>query len=196
MKSILYGVAVGTVIGVCFLSVTMWKMGVAKGEISLHNRYDATENTVETALFQMRSIIKNQHKCTDEWADKFIMVVSEQSKGRPGRPTGSISEQGATGLAGLVAGGVAVTRESEALGIPQDLYLKLASAIEGQMANFVRQQNIRNDVWREHKTFCEDPFHNMLGLSMASKVMPKPQMITSSETKSAMAEGVMNEDLM
>lgn len=170
----------------------IWRMNVARGQIALANRYDGQFNVVETTLFKMRTTIKNIHTCNTEWADKFIAVVAEQSKGRPGRSAGG------AGLAGALAGGVdvGVTRESEALGIPSDLYMKLANAIEGQLADFARQQNVLTDIWQSHKTYCEDPWHNILGLDMIAHVKPKPEMITSAETKSAVASKQMDESLM
>lgn len=178
-------------------SWVLWKMGVAKQEITLANRYEAQFNVVETTLDTMRKTIMNQHKCTKEWADKFIAVVAEQVKGRPG----PVAAQGANpgGIAGMLTGGgggIAVTRESESLGIPQDLYLKLANSIEGKLAEFKRAQDVLTDVWQVHKTFCEDPFHNWLGLKMAEKVKEKPAMITSTATKEAVETKVMADDLL
>ena len=76
--------AVLVVVGVVFLGWTFWKMNVVKGEIGLAQRYEAQHNTVETSLFKMRTTIQNIHKCTTEWADKFIAVVAMQAAGRSG----------------------------------------------------------------------------------------------------------------
>ena len=88
-----------------------------------------------------------------------------------------------------------MSRESEALGIPPDLYAKLSNAIEGQIANFTRKQEILTDIWREHKAYCEDPYHNWLGLNMSVMAKEKPEMITSEDTKTAVKTKVMDEEL-
>ena len=173
---------------------TMWKMGVVKGEIALSNRYDAQFRVVETTLDTMRKTIKNIHTCTDEWADKFIAVVAEQVKGRPGKATGG---SGGTGVAGMLAGsGIAVTRESDALGIPDEMYLKLANAIEGKLDELKRSQDTLNDLHQTHKTYCEDPFHNWMGVSLIDKVKEAPVMISSTSTKEVMETKVLEDDLL
>ena len=83
-KGTLISISLVVVIALIFGSWLMWKMGVMKQEIALSNRYEAQFNVVETTLDTMRKTIMNQHKCTKEWAEKFIAVVSEQAKGRPG----------------------------------------------------------------------------------------------------------------
>ena len=191
-------IAVVFVVGVLF-----WQMDVKKGEIGLATRYEAQFNVVETSLFKMRAAIKNIHTCTDEWADKFIKVVAMQAQGRSGvAPGGTAAEVGAvnkanSAVAAVAAGGVGVnvSRESEALGIPQELYMKLANAIEGHLGDFTRQQDVLTDVWREHTAYCKDPYHNWMGVALADKVKPKPEMITSQDTKSAMESKKMDEKL-
>ena len=179
------------VVGIGFVT---WQMNAKKGEIGLATRYEAQFNVVESTLFKMRASIKNIHACNDEWADKFIKVVEMQASGRGGNrvplPEGSAGVAVAASSPTLQIG-----RESEALGIPQELYLKLSNAIEGQLADFTRQQDILTDVWREHTAYCKDPYHNWLGLAMASKVKPKPEMITSQDTKDAVATKKMDEKL-
>jgi len=179
-------------------------MDVAKGEIGLATRYDGQFNVVEAALFKMRTVIKNKHTCTDEWADKFLKVVALQAQGRAGMAQAASAEgnpgvsKGNAAVGAVVAGGMGinVSRESEALGIPQELYTQLANAIEGQMADFTRQQDILTDVWREHTAYCKDPYHNWLGVALADKVKSKPEMITSKETKDSVASKQMDEKLM
>lgn len=186
------------VIGVVFLGIMFWQMDVKKGEIGLVTRYEGQFNVVESSLFKMRATIKNKYKCTDEWADKFIKVVAMQASGRGGNKAVLPEGNGGTvaGVAALTAGtSLQIGRESEALGIPQELYMQLSNAIEGQMADFTRQQDVLTDVWREHTAYCKDPYHNWLGLAMAEKVRPKPEMITSQDTKDAVATKKMDEKL-
>lgn len=185
-------------VAVGFLGWVLWKMDVGKGEIELSARYDAQFNVVETKLFNMRAVIKNIHQCNDEWADKFIKVVALQASGRGGNrallPGGN--EGAVAGVAAASAGtSLQIGRESEALGIPQELYMKLANAVEGQLADFNRQQDIFTDIWRSHTAYCQNPYHNWLGVALVGKVKPKPEMITSEETKEAVKSKKMQEEL-
>jgi hypothetical protein len=192
-KGTLVAIAVAISVVLAFGCTTFWKMGVAKGEIGLANRYDAQFNVVETTLDTMRKTIMNQHKCTTEWADKFIAVVSEQGSGRPG----AFAKAGnAPAGSGLMALGGTGYKESESLGIPDKLYEKLSNSIDGKLAEFKRSQDVLTDVWRAHKTYCEDPFHNWIGLALASKVKEKPVMISSSVTKKAIETKVLDDELM
>lgn len=201
MKLVLGLVGLGIMLVVVVFGLMLWKMDVAKGEIALATRYEAQMNVVETSLFKMRATIKNIYKCTDEWADKFIKVVAMQAQGRSGvvnggTGSGAVTKANSAAVAASLGGvGVNVSRESEALGIPSDLYMKLSNAIEGQLAEFTRSQNILTDVWREHSTYCQDPYHNWLGVSMLGKVKPKPEMITSQDTKDAVQTKKMDEKL-
>jgi hypothetical protein len=201
--------AVLSVIGLVLVGIVLlvgwqlWKMGVYKGEIELSAQYDAQNGPVETSLFEMRTTIKNMHQCTDEWADKFIAVVAMQARGRSGvvgeadaKTDGAVNKANAA-VAAVAAGGVGVnvSRESEALGIPPELYMKLANAIEGKIGNFVAKQDALMNIWKAHRAYCQDPFHNWLGVALASKVKPQPVMITSQETKDAVTAKKMDEKL-
>ena len=194
-KSTVVTIVVIGILAVAMFSVHLKRLGIRRTEIGLSKRLDAQTSVVETSLFEMRTSIKNIHACTDEWADKFIQTVSKQVEGRPGaamsRPAG--------GMIGALTGGggIGVSRESEALGIPQDLYMKLANAIEGKLASFKRSQDTLTDVWRAHATYCEDPILNDLWMvDLRSKIRDKPEMITSAETKKAVETKQMDEDLL
>jgi hypothetical protein len=197
MKKNTVVIIVGFILVCLFWAGTViYKMNVIRGEVELSSRFDAQHNVVETSLFRMRTTIKNMHQCTTEWADKFIEVVAMQARGRQGNqmnlPQGS--ENG--GIIAANAGmSMQIGRESEALGIPSDLYMRLSNAIEGQIASFVRQQDILTDIWREHAAYCKNPYNNILGLNMQSKVMDRPKMITSQDTKNAIESGIMDEKL-
>jgi len=196
-KGTVIGISIVVLIAVMFGGWTLWKMNVVKGEIVLANRYDAQERVVETTMDTMRKAIKNIHTCTDEWADKFIATVSEQVKGRPGKVTSEGG--GSTGLAGMLTGGgggIAVTRESESLGIPDAMYLKLANVIEGKLDELKRSQDTLNDLHQTHKTYCEDPYHNWIGVALLGKVKEAPVMISSTTTKKAMETKILEDDLM
>jgi len=188
------------VVGVIWAGIVLWQMGVQKGEIGLSTRYEAQFNVVEANLFKMRSSIKNMHTCNDEWANKFIQVVAMQAQGRSGG-SGAVLPEAVKGKAGVAAMaatgglGINVSRESEALGIPQELYLKLSNAIEGQLGDFTRQQDILTDIWREHTAYCKDPYHNWMGVALESKVKVKPEMISSQDTKDAVKSKKMDEKL-
>ena len=204
MKSMgmMVAVVMLVLLGVIGMGIVMWQMGVQKGEIGLSTRYDAQFNVVEASLFKMRSSIKNMHTCNDEWANKFIQVVAMQAQGRSGgsgQAGAGVAEvskaNAAVGAATAGGMGINVSRESEALGIPQELYLKLSNAIEGQLGDFTRQQDILTDIWREHTAYCKDPYHNWMGVALESKVKVKPEMISSQDTKDAVKSKKMDEKL-
>lgn len=198
MKIVVAVLGLVLMLAIGFGSWTVWKMNVLKGEIGLAQRYDAQHNTVETSLFKMRSAIQNIHKCTTEWADKFIAVVAQQAVGRASSKTSGTAVDPTTVAAGAATAGglgINVSRESEALGIPQDIYMKLANAIEGQLSDFTRQQDTLTDVWREHSTYCKDPYHNWLGVALADKALPKPEMISSDATKESIKTKKIDEKL-
>jgi hypothetical protein len=182
MMKVLVGLVVALAIlaGIGWLGLYVWKTSVEGTQIVLANQLDAKNGPVENALFEMRKVVKTKLKCKDDFADKFIASVAAQANPR-GEGGSLIKLNGA---------------ESAALGLPQDLYLDLANTIQGQVANFTRQQNELMDIWQTHKTWCQNPWHNKFGLAMAEKVRPQPVMITSQETKDAVASKVMSEDLL
>jgi len=193
-KGTLVGISIIAVLVIIVIVVAASIIGVINTEVKLANRYDAQFNVVETTLDTMRKTIMNQHKCTKEWADQFIAVVAEQVKGRPGPVAAKGANPG--GIMGTLTGGtggIAVTRESESLGIPQDLYMKLANSIEGKLAEFKRSQDTLTDVWRAHKTHCE-VFPN--SLFVGGKVKEKPEMISSKVTKMAVETKELEDDLL
>ena len=186
---------IGLVVGLgALLIIGIWIAGVFNTEIALSNRYDAQANVVETTLDTMRKTIMNQHNCTKEWADKFIAVVAQQASGRGGNKAVVPEGNAVAGVAVAGAGtSLQIGRESEALGIPQDLYLKLANSIEGKLAEFKRAQDVQTDVWREHKTFCQNVYRSWL---IGSKIKPKPEMISSDITKDAILTKKLKDDLL
>lgn len=174
--------------------IGIWIAGVFNGEIALANRYDAQFNVVETTLDTMRKTIMNQHNCSKEWADKFIQVVALQASGRGGNkitvPDGNV----VAGVAAVGAGtALQIGRESEALGIPAGLYSQLANSIEGKLSEFKRAQDVLTDVWREHKTYCQNVYRSFL---IGSRIKPKPEMISSEITKDAIATKKLKDDLL
>ena len=179
-------IVVCALIGMVYLS---WTTSVMNNEVRLSKRYEAQQNVVETSIFKMRSVIKNILNCKDDYADNFIAVVAEQSKGRQ-----TMSDEYSNSVGGLSGVNVnaRVNNESASLGIPTEMYMKVSNAIEGQVGEFVASQELLTDVWREHITFCELRQHNWFGLNMRSKIKPMPKMITSKETKSAVDTGEMD----
>jgi len=197
-KGLRIGIAMLVLLVMVFVCGVAWYFGLVNTEVSLSKRYEAQSNVVETALDTMRKTIMNQHKCTKEWADTFIAVVAEQAKGRTGMsaqvPTAEVSK-GSAAVAAVTAGGTAFQfgRESEALGIPPALFTQLANSIEGKLAEFKRSQDVLTDVWREHATYCQKlPNRWVIG----GKIKPKPEMITSEITKSAVQTKVLDDNLM
>jgi len=199
-KGTLVGISSVVLLAIVFGCWTMWKMNAVKGEIALSNRYEAQFNVVETTMDTMRKTIMNQHTCTKEWADNFVKVVAQQAAGRSGLAGRTQAGGAESAVAAVTASGAGTgftfARESEALGIPSDLYMKLANAIEGKLDEFKSSQDVLTDVWQTHKTYCEDPYHNWLGLSLVDEVKEKPVMISSSVTKEAMETKVLDDNLM
>lgn len=196
------GKMIGLMAAVGILGLVMiigiWIAGVFNGEIALANRYDAQFNVVETTLDTMRKTIMNQHNCSKEWADKFISVVALQASGRSGNVAGgSVSGEGKSALiaSAVSSGGVGinVSRESESLGLPPALYSQLANSIEGKLSEFKRAQDVLTDVWREHKTYCQNVWHSWV---VGSRIKPKPEMISSEITKDAIITKKLKDDLL
>jgi len=190
--------AVAGVLSIVFGGWYIWKMDVLNGEIGLSVRYEAQSSVVEAKLFEARSVIKNNHACTEEWADKFIKVVAMQASGRGGNRAVLPESNGATvaGVAVASAGtSLQIGRESEALGIPQEVYLRLANTVEGKIADFTSQQITLLDIWNQHKAYCQNTYHNQFGVHLIGKVKPAPEMITSEETKGAVRTKKMDEKL-
>lgn len=193
-KGVLAGVGV---LVLAFMAVS-WYFGIYNGEVSLGRRYDAQFNVVETSLDTMRKTIMNQHQCTKEWADSFIAVVSKQAEGRTGmsaQTQNAEASKGSAAVAAVAAGGTAFQfgRESEALGIPPALFSQLANSIEGKLAEFKRAQDVLTDVWREHASYCQKLPNAWF---LASKVKPKPEMISSAVTKQAIETKKLDDNLM
>ena len=176
-KNILIAIGAVVVVLVMVACLFIWRMNIQKTQIALNNRYEAQSNEMQTSLNTMRTTIVNQLKCTREFADKFIAVVAKQAEGRTG------------------GGMFKFNKESESLGLSPDMYMKLANSIEGQTHAFKRSQDTLTDIWQTHKTFCENPWHNILGLNMVQYVHEKPEMIISAETKEAVKTKQMTEEL-
>ncbi|HUS50099.1 MAG TPA: hypothetical protein VMZ91_08030 [Candidatus Paceibacterota bacterium] len=179
MKSWLIAGGIGLVAVIVIISMFVWSMGVYKTEVGLSNRYDAQFNVVETSLDQMRNTLVNQFKVNKKFAEDFVKVAMAQSEGRKG--------------GGLFK---SFTEASNKLGIDQEMYIKMMNAIEGQLAAFKSSQDTLTDVWREHKTFCENPWHNILWLALNEKVKPQPKMISTSITKKAVETKILDANLL
>ena len=74
--------------------------------------------------------------------------------------------------------------------------MKMLNSIEGQIAGFKRAQDTLTDKWQTHKTYCEDPYHNILWVSLAGKAKLKPEMITSDAAKEAVKTKKLDDDLL
>ena len=169
-------VVIGAVvlIAVYVLCINLWTMGVTKEEIKKANVYAAQFNVVETQIDNTVSTIVNTYKVPDKFAKDFIAVALAQSSGRKG--------------------GVLFKSNTEAankLGITDTLYAKIMNTTEGKLNELKSSQDVLTSMWKEHKNWCEDPFHNNpffalgMGPSLIGKVKQKPEMITSELTKKA-----------
>lgn len=173
----------GTIVALCSVGAILllviigisWYFGIINGEVRLANRYDAQFNVRETSLDTMRKTLMNQFKVTQEYADKFIAVVSEQAEGRKG---GTLFKS---------------STESQSLGLTPDLYKSMLASIEGQLQEFKRAQDTLTDVWREHKTYCETAPNSFF---VSGRVKPKPEMVSSEVTKTAIKTGKLDDNVL
>ena len=161
------------------LFLWIWTMNVNKGQIKLSNGYDAQVNVVETTMDNMRKTLMNDFKVQRNFADDFIKVVASQASGRTG---GALFK--------------ANTEAANKLGVSTELYAKMMNAIEGKLAEFKRSQDVLTDRWREHTDYCQDPYHNILWLSLETKVKSRPEMITSDVAKDAMNTKRLDDNLL
>ena len=162
---------IGGVAVLAIIITIFWYFGVVNGEISLRNRFEAQESKIETSHDNMWKTIKQKYKIQGNYEDTFKEGLLAVASGRSG---GSLFKSS--------------TEASTQLGLSTELYKDMMSTIEGKRAQFMRSQNTLVDIWRQHKTHCETAPNSMvLGRSY---VMDKPDMITSTTTKKAVAEGV------
>jgi len=174
-KGYFVGLGVAAVVAVYVVFIYFWSMGVVKTEINLSTVLDGQTNVVETSMDTMVNTIVNKFKVNKQFAKDFIAVAEAQSVGRKG---------------GLLF--KSSTEAANKLGIPETIYLKMMNSIEGKLAEFKSSQDVLTSKWEEHKKFCLNPYHNSpafalgMGPSLASKVQPKPKMISSKSVKGAM----------
>ena len=178
-KNTIIGLGIVAVLVVAAIFLWTWTMGVYKGEIVRANGYDAQFNVVENTMDNMRKTLMNDFKIQRAFADDFIKTVSAQAAPRAG---GALFKSN--------------TEAANKLGIPAELYAKMMNAIEGKLAEFKRSQDVLTDRWRDHKTYCQDPYHNILWLSLEGKVKPKPEMITSDISKKAMETKRLDDNVL
>ncbi|MFW6121981.1 MAG: hypothetical protein ACOC80_13950 [Petrotogales bacterium] len=175
-KGTIVGIGVIGVSVIIALSLIAWIMGIYNTEIELSNSYDAQFNTVETTLDTMRKTIMNQYKVNQDYADKFIQVVSQQTEGRKG---GALFKSS--------------TEAANKLGMSSELYTKMINSIEGQMASFKRSQDTLTDVWRSHKTFCQRIPNSWF---IGGRVKEKPEMISSTISKKVVETKELDDNLL
>lgn len=156
----------------------VWVLGTYNGEARLRIRYEAQTKVVETTLDNMRKTLMNQYKVSKEFADTFIKCVAMQAEGRKG---GSLFKS------------VTEASGNTPQAFTPELANKMMNSIEGKMAEFKRSQDVWVDVWREHKTYCSMYPRSFL---VGGRVFPAPNVISSGETKEAMATGVMSDDIL
>jgi hypothetical protein len=152
-----------------------WVVSIYNTEVSLANRLEAQHSVVEVTLDNMRKTLKNQHSVTDQFADKFLEVVREQTQGR--------------------AGGAAIKLNVESankLGIDPDLFGRMMASIQGELDDFARQQNTLIDVWREHNTFCRRMPNSVF---VGGRALSKPEVISSETTKDAVQNKKLDDNL-
>jgi hypothetical protein len=152
-----------------------WIFSIFNTQVALANRYEAQHSVVEVTLDNMRKTLKNQHSVTDDFADKFLEVVKEQSQGRTGGTLVKFNVESANKL-----------------GIDSDLFNRLMASIQGELDDFARQQNTLVDIWREHNTFCQRMPNRFF---VGNLVLSKPEVISSDTAKDAVANKRLNDNL-
>ena len=173
------------VFGVFFLFVIICiasYFNIVNTEVSLRKQFEAQHNVVETTMDKMRKVIMNEGKLTREYADKFIQSVVAQSEGRKGGSGGNFVS-------------AKVVTESNKLGIPTDMYIKLANTIEGNLAEYKTSQDKLTDIWREHNTYCLK-MPNKLFIGNYVEQVKKPEMISSSAVKEAIKTKKLDDNLI
>ena len=178
-KGMIITISAGVLLIIFIIWAFFWTMGVNKQEIVLKNKLEAQVNLVETTLDTMVKKIKNQYKVKEDFAKDFIAVVMAQTEGRKG---GSLIK--------------ASTEAANTLGITSELYQQMMNTVAGELDSFKRSQDIMTDVWLQHKNWCEDPYHNILWLSLADKVKPRPEMISGGKAKDAMETKNLDDNLL
>lgn len=158
------------------ISVFVWTMNVKGTEIGIRNRFLAQEKVVETVLDQMRKTIMNKHSVTKEYADNFLKVVTANAEGR----------KGGMGMKW-------VQESSVKLGIDEKIFLDMMNTVEGQVAGFATSQRMLVDIWREHATWCQNPWRNWI---IGDRAMREPEMITSEVAKDAVRTKKMDDNLL
>lgn len=154
---------------------------VMNTEVSLRKQFEAQQNVVETTMDKMRKVIMNENKVTKDWADKFIQSVAMQSEGRKGGNGSLVSAK--------------VVTESANLGIPSELYVKLANTIEGNLSEYKNAQDKLTDLWREHNTYCNQMPQRIFIGHYADQVK-KPEMISSLTVKEAIQTKKLDDNLL
>lgn len=155
-----------TYVVIVVILLTMFKIiGVVNHEIVLRNHYDAHVNEVETTYDTMWKTIAQKHDISDEYRETFIDGLKAVAAGREG--------------GGLFKSN---TEANSQLGLSTAVFQDVMTTIEGKRDQLKRSQDTLTDIWREHKSFCQ-VFPN--SIFVGGKVMPRPTMISSSRTKSA-----------
>jgi hypothetical protein len=155
--------------------VVGWIFSIYNTQVALANRLEAQNSVVEVTLDNMRKTLKNQHNVTNDFADRFLEVVKEQTQGRVG------------------GGAIKLNVESaNKLGIDSDLFGRLMASIQGELDDFARQQNTLVDIWREHNTFCQRMPNSIF---VGSRLISKPEVISSTVTKEAVQSKKLDDNL-
>jgi hypothetical protein len=174
-KSIIGLSIVGAVILLTIVGIS-WIFSVYNGEVRLRNAYESQFNVREVVMDKMRKTLMAQFKVSKESADMFIESVAAGASGRKG---GALFKSNAESAAGL--------------GMPLDVYQSMLASIEGNMSEYMRSQITLTDMWQSHKTYCESVPNSIF---VGSRVMPKPEMISSDTVKEAIKTKRLNDNIL
>lgn len=169
----------GSVLGVIIVLLVValciggWIMGIYNTEVKLRNVYEAKHKTIETAHDTMWKSVSQKYKISKDYENTFLNGLRAVATGREG---GSVFKSN--------------NESSSQLGLSTDVFNQMMATIEGQRAMLKREQDTMVDMYRQHKNHCE-VFPN--SLLIGNRVLPEPQIISSTRTKDAFETGVDND---
>lgn len=156
-------------------SVFFWVVGVKRQEIALSNKYEAKAQDVRLTHDNMWKTLKEQFGIQEQYKETFLSGLAAVAEGRKG---GSLFKMS--------------TESSSQLGLSEKVFQDMMHSIDGKRAELMREQKVWVDVWKEHKTLCEDPIK---GFVVGDKILPEPKIIVSTRTQNAAETGIDDETL-
>jgi hypothetical protein len=143
--------------------------------VAYEGAYEAQKLEIEAVLDRTKKDLMANHQITKEYAEDFIKVEIARAQGRTG------------------GGLVKVSTEASASGMTPQLHQAMMNTISGNLAEYQRAQSKLADIWQQQYTFCTSYPARIFVLN---RIKPKPVMISSSSTKTAVETGVQEDNLL